>query len=147
MTNVLQCGVVVVGPRFIYEAKRPLTPTRWLRPSTHSCGFVCSFVFVTLILVFFLVYLSFIAYLFVYGNSLIVGSFICILAMMGEMYQVHQCVVLNLSLYLISKTICSTQVQLSSLGMAQVGAGIFGLFRPEIPVGAESPPPGRSLRP
>ena len=60
--------------------------------------------------------------------------------MMSEMYQVHQCVVLNLSLYLISKTICSTQVQLSSLGKAQVGAGIFDPFGPEIPVRAESPP-------
>ena len=98
MTYELQCGVVVVGPRFIYAAKRPLTPTRWLRPPTHSCGFVCSFVFVTLILVFFLVYLILIAYLYVYGNSLIIGYLFFTLAMMGEMYQVHQYVVLNLSL-------------------------------------------------
>ena len=54
------------------------------------CGIVYSFLFVVLVLVFFLVYLSFIAYLYVYGNSLIIGYFICIFAMMSEMYQVHQ---------------------------------------------------------
>ena len=70
-----------------------------------------SFLFVVFVIVFFLVYLSFIEYLYVYGNSLIVGYFICILAMMSEMYQVHQCVVLNLSLPLDLKTIYSTQVK------------------------------------
>ena len=74
-------------------------------------GLYVVFPFCSFVLVFFLVYLSFIAYLYVYGNSLIVGYFICILAMMSEMYQVHQFVFLNLSLPLNLKTIYSTQVQ------------------------------------
>ena len=45
------------------------------------------------------------------GTHSLLDFIICTLAMMSEMYQVHQFVFLNLSLLLNLKTIYSTQVQ------------------------------------
>ena len=83
----LKCGVVVVGPRYIYAAQRPNTPTKVASATDpHLVGFV--FVFVFVFLCFFFIYFE------LYCKSTCLWELthcwpfiICILAMMSEMYQ------------------------------------------------------------
>ena len=78
---------------------------------THTLWDVCFSFCWFLFLCFFLVYFWALLHIFLFmGTHPLLDSFICILAIMGEMYQVHQFVVLNPSLSLNLKTLHSTQV-------------------------------------